>query len=146
MYFLISVIIFVCVAHIFQLQMIWTMKKSGNKTTNGIALDHVTTRLSAPLRSSCNVSVQNCLMGFKYTLRCAAAWRTDSIRRGHISWNFRAKLKFKHASVPVQRDSRPISRPRDANVNLTSFTPDLAGRPTGSFRDWHSRHSGTRKA
>lgn len=50
------------------------------------------------------------------------------------------RLKFEgnlNLSVCLSRrdgDSRPISRSRDANVNLTSFTPDLAGEPTDSFR------------
>jgi len=44
------------------------VKQVTKKMTNGIAVDYVTARLSRPLRSSCNVSVRNCLMEFKYTL------------------------------------------------------------------------------
>jgi len=113
------------------------VKQVMKKMTNGIAVDYITARLSGSLRSSCNVSVQNCLMEFKYTLCNRVAHGFNSARSYHFE--IRGKLKFKHLWFPAQRDSRSISRPRDANVNLTSFTPDLAGRPTDSFRDWHSR-------
>lgn len=72
---------------------------------NRIAVDYVTARLSGSLRSSCNVSVRNYLMGFKYTLRCVAAWRTDSIRRGHITPKF------------------------ERNLNLSTYGPDAARQP-----------------